>query len=160
MTGKAGVKAGLIGAAVLVVLALLNLIPVVFLRLVCCVLILLAYVGIGVLAGSYLTPPRNAGGGAGAGAIAGLIGGAAFGIASTIISAVQAAIGVAGAVIDPDLMRQFTELGVDIDPEILTLFAGAGGVVIGGSLCCLGSLAIGAVLGAIGGAVFGAAKSD
>ena len=160
MTGKAGVKAGLIGAAVLVVLALLNLIPVPFLGCVCCALILLAYVGIGVLAGYYLTPPRTAGAGAGAGAIAGLISGAAFGIASIIISVVQTAIGVAGAVVDPELMRQFTELGVDIDPEILTLFTGAGGVAVGGGLCCLGSLAIGAALGAIGGAIFGAAKSD
>ena len=41
---------------------------------------------------------------------------------------------------------------------------GAGGGVAGGltvgAMCCLGSLAIGAALGAIGGAIFGAAKSE
>ena len=47
MAGKAGLKAGLIGAAALVVLVLLSLIPVPALNCVCCGADILAYLGIG-----------------------------------------------------------------------------------------------------------------
>ena len=165
MAGNAGLKAGLIGAAILFVLTLLALIPVAFLDCVCCGVELLAYAGIGVLAGSFLTAPRDAGTGAGAGAIAGVISGLVAGIISMIVAAIQGATGAASAgLLDPQMLEQLTELGVELDPEMLEIFtgagAGAGMGILGGSLCCVGSLAIGAALGAIGGAIFGASKSD
>jgi len=40
------------------------------------------------------------------------------------------------------------------------MFTGTGGVAIVGGICCLTGLAAGAALGAIGGAIFGAAQPD
>jgi len=159
MTGKAGLKAGLIGAAVVLVLTLLSQIPGV--GCVCCGLTWLVYAGIGALAGFFLTPPRAAGTGAGAGAIAGLVSGAVGGIIWIIILAIQMALAgpeEIASTINPEQMRQLVELG--IDPEMFTIFSGVGGVAIGGGLCCLTGLAIGAGMGAIGGAIFAAIKSD
>ncbi len=162
MAGKAGLKAGLIGVAVMLVLTLLALIPLAALQCVCCGVDLLAYAGIGVLAAFFLTPPRTAGTGAGAGAIAGLISGAGAGLINLVVTAVRVATrGPVGSmpVIDPQVLRQLREYGVD-PQEFARFTQGWSGVGIGGSLCCLGSLAIGAALGAIGGAIFAAAKAE
>lgn len=159
MTGKAGLKAGLIGAAVILVMTLLNQIPGV--GCFCCPLTFLVYAGIGALAGFFLIPPRTAGTGAGAGAIAGLISGAISGLVWSIVMAIQMALAGPGEImsyIDPRQMQQLTELG--IDPEMFTMFSGVGGVAITGGLCCLTGLAAGAGLGAIGGAIFAAVKAD
>ena len=61
MAGKAGLKAGLIGGGVLVVLTLIALIPIPFLSCICCGVDLLVYLGVGALAANFLTPPRTAG---------------------------------------------------------------------------------------------------
>ena len=159
MTGKAGLKAGLIGAGIMLVLTLLSQIPGV--GCVCCGLTWLVYAGIGALAGFFLTPPRAAGTGAGAGAIAGLVSGAVGGIDWIIVLAIQMALtgpGEIASAIDPEQMRQLIELG--IDPEMFTMFSGVGGVAIGGGLCCLTGLAVGAGMGAVGGAIFAAVKPD
>lgn len=164
MAGKAGLKAGLIGGAIMLVLALLGLIPVPLLNVCCCGVQLLAYAGIGILAGFFLTPPRTAGTGAGAGAIAGVVSGVVAGVVGMLIAAIRMAIaGPAGQIvsaIDPETMRQLAELGIDITPRMLATFSGWGGVAVGGSLCCLGWLVIGAALGAVGGAIFAATKSE
>jgi len=159
MAGKAGLKAGLIGAGIILVLTLLGQIPTV--GCVCCGLSWLAYAGIGALAGFFLTPPRAAGAGAGAGAIAGLISGAVGGIVWIIIMAIQVAFIGTGDImsaIDPQTMRQLLELGVD--PQMFSTFSGVGGVAIAGGMCCLTGLAVGAGLGAAGGAIFAASKAD
>ena len=165
MAGKAGLKAGLIGAAVIFVITLLSLIPMLLpkastLNCVCCGLEFIVFAGIGVLAGFFLTPPREAGAGAGAGAVAGLVSGLVDGVLSIIIAAIQVA--VVGtdfvSVLDPEQIKMLTDLGVD--PSSFATFSGWGGVAIGGGLCCVGYLVIGAALGAIGGAIFAAAKSD
>jgi len=161
VTGKAGLKAGLIGAAIILVVTLLNQIPGV--GCVCCPVTFLVYAGIGALAGFFLTPPRTAGAGAGAGAIAGLISGAVSGLAWSIIMAIQMALTGPEEIvsaIDPEMVRQLAELGVDIDPEMLAMFSGVGGGALVGSLCCLTGLAAGAALGAIGGVIFAAVKAD
>ncbi|RLC75771.1 MAG: hypothetical protein DRJ03_29740 [Chloroflexi bacterium] len=159
MTGKAGLKAGLIGAAIILVMTLLSQIPGV--GCFCCALTWLVYAGIGALAGFFLTPPRAAGSGAGAGAIAGLVSGAAGGIIWIIVMAITVALGGTGDImsaIDPQTMRQLLDLG--IDPDMFAIFSGVGGVAIGGAMCCLTGLAIGAGMGAIGGAIFAAAKPN
>jgi len=162
MAGKAGLKAGLIGAAVMLVLTLLNLIPIPALGCICCGVQLLAYVAVGALAGYFLVPPRAAGTGAGAGAIAGLITGAAGGLVGIVVAAIRMATGAPGTGIpgvDPEVLRQLRDLGVD--PRTLGRFTrGWIGVGVGGGLCCLAGLAIGAGLGAIGGVIFAAAKSE
>ena len=167
MAGKAGLKAGLIGAAVLVVLSLLSLIPIPALNCICCGVDFLVYIGIGVLGGYFLTPPRTAGTGAGAGAVAGVVSGLISGVVGTIIAVIQAAVGGATSMLDPGVLDMFGEFGAEIDPEMLEFFtdpamgagAGIGAGAIGGSICCLAGLVVGAGLGAIGGAIIGAAKS-
>ncbi len=159
MTGKAGLRAGLIGAGIMLVVTLLSQIP--FISCICCALTWLVYAGIGALAGNFLPPPRNAGTGAGAGAIAGLISGAAGGIVWIIVMAIQMVTGSTGDVmpmIDAETMRQLVELG--IDPEMFAMLSGTVGAVIAGGMCCLMGLATGAGMGAIGGAIFAAAKSE
>ena len=160
MDFQAGLKGGLIGGALLFVLSLLSLIPVPFLSFCCCGLTILAYVGAGALAGNFLSPPRTAGAGAGAGAIAGVISGLVNGIVGMIISAIRMAIAGADVMttMDPAMVQPLIDAG--IDPELFSIFAGWGGVALGGGLCCLGSLVIGAALGAIGGAILAAAKSE
>jgi hypothetical protein len=165
MSGQAGLKAGLIGAGVMVVLVLLNLIPslipaVGVLGCACCGVELLAYAGAGALAGVFLSPPRTTGAGAGAGAIAGVLSGVGAGIMTIITAAGRMAFagGQMVSAIDPAQARQLIDAG--IDPQMLTIFAGWGGVFLGGGLCCLGWIAIGAGLGALGGLIFAAAKKD
>jgi len=73
MAGRANLKAGLIGAGVVIVLALIGrFVPLQrALMWLSTVIGLLAYAGIGVPAGGYVTPPRSPGRGAGAGTVAG-----------------------------------------------------------------------------------------
>jgi hypothetical protein len=159
MVGNAGLKAGLIGAGVIFLTTLLGQIPMI--GCVCCGLNLLIYAGIGALAGFFLIPPRAAGTGAGAGAVAGLISGAVNGIVQVIVMVVKLLIAGPGtftSAIDPATMRQLVEMG--IDPEMFAMFTGTGGVALGGGMCCLASLALGAALGAVGGAIFAAAQPD
>ncbi len=159
MTGKAGLRAGLIGAGIILVVTLLSQIP--YVSCICCGLTWLVYAGIGALAGNFMTPPRTAGTGAGAGAIAGLISGAAAGVVWIIVMAIQMVMGGTGEItpfIDPETMRQLVELG--IDPEMFARLSGTVGAVIAGGMCCLTGLATGAGMGAIGGAIFAAAKPE
>jgi len=156
MTMQASLKAGAIGAGAAVILALIGLIP-------CAgcftwILGLLLYVGVGALAAYWLPPVRTAGGGAGAGALAGVIAAIIGGIVNMIIAVIRVAIAgphTMATQIPPDVMRQLMEAG--IDPSI---FMGLGGALIGGSICCGVGLVIAAVLGAVGGLIFAAAKPE
>jgi hypothetical protein len=153
VVGKAGLKAGLIGMVILVVMTLLNqfvLLPIsqVF-TWISCGINLLIYVGIGVLAAFFLVPPRAPGQGAGAGAIAGLISGVVSSAVGVAILFAQMASGQGIPGVDPQQMQQLTESGMD--PAIL---------VASGSIGALCGLAIGIGLTAIGGAIFAAVKPD
>jgi hypothetical protein len=146
VAGKGGLKAGLIGAALMLVVTLVNnlLLPVganIALPLISCGVSSLIYVGIGVLAGIFLVPPRTTNKGAGAGAIAGLISGAVAGVVGLILVLT----GVSKAS-DPQQMQQLAEAG--INPTL---------VVIPGAIC---GLAISTGLGAVGAAIFSAIKPD
>jgi hypothetical protein len=159
MSGKPAIKAGLIGAVVILVMTLLSQIPGV--GCFCCPPTVLAYAAIGALAGFFLLPPRTAGTGASAGAIAGLISGAVGGLIWIVALAVQMAIVGTGDImstLDPEVIRQLAELG--IDPDTLAVFSGVGGVALGGGMCCLAGLAAGAGFGAAGGAIFAAIKPE
>ena len=148
MAGKAGLKAGLIGLVVLLVMTVINnLLPISGgLVYVLCGISMLIYVGIGVLAGFFLAPPRVAGQGAGAGAIAGLISGAINGVVGFIIISVRLAQGLGYPGLDAQQMQQLNEMGMN-----LQLLA------IPGAVC---GAAIGAGVAAIGGAIFAAVKPD
>ena len=84
-------KAGLIGAAVLVLLNLIGLIPL--LGCITLPLTVLTYGVIGGLAASYLPPVRAAGQGAGQGALAALVAALVGGIVGLIIAVIQASLG-------------------------------------------------------------------
>ena len=157
---KAWMKAGLIGAAVLVVLSLLGLIP--FLACITGPLTFLAYIGIGSLAASYLPARRVAGTAAGQGALAALLAGFIGGIFSTIIAVAQAAMGGtarAFANLPPEMMQQFRDLGMD--PQMFATSAGAVGIAaITGLVCCTAGIFIAAALGAIGAAIYASVKPE
>jgi hypothetical protein len=152
-----GVKAGLVGAAVAVLLSLLRLVPCI--GCIASILGLALYVGAGVLAAYWLTPPRTTGDGAGAGAIAGLITALAGGVVNIVVGAIQFTLmGGQAAVlheIPPESLRQLEQAG--IDPRI---FVSLGGIVGIEATCCVAGLVIAAVLGAIGGMIMASAKSN
>jgi hypothetical protein len=151
MTFKNGLKAGAIGAAVAVVLTLLGLIPVVG----CCfsILILVLWIGVGVLAGYFgkSDPMQTAGEAAKAGAVAGAITALGGGLVSTIIAIIRVAMGQTAQAlsqIPPEQLRQLRQAGVDP-----ALFSSAGGVIGIASCCCLVGILLAAALGAGGGAL-------
>jgi len=157
---QAGLKAGAVGAGVIVILNLIGLIPCV--GCITCILGLLAYVGAGALAAYWLPPTRTAGQGAGAGAIAGVVAGIVSGFVNMIIAAVQFAIsGGPGTMMNqmrqlpPEVMDQLYQAGVDP-----AMFASIGGVIVVSSVCCVLGFTLSAVLGAIGGVIFAAAKPE
>jgi hypothetical protein len=165
MSGKAGLKAGLIGAGVAFLLTLTNLlptlVPIPVLGCVCCALPLLGYIGAGVLGGFFLTPPRNTGAGAGAGAIAGLLSGVGTTIAWVINTGISMAVTGTQSIasgLDPQMLQQLSEIGMS--PQMFAALSGVTGLLIGGGMCCLFSLALGAGVGALGGLIFAAAKKD
>jgi len=154
---KAGLKAGLVGAGVAVVLSLLGLLPC--LGCIAVFLGLLSYVGVGMLAAYWLEPPRTTGDGAGAGAIAGLIAAVVGGVVNMILGAIQfTLLGGPRAMMSqfpPDVLEQLRVTG--IDPRI---FASMGGVLATGAICCSVGLVLAVLLGAVGGAIMAAAKPD
>jgi hypothetical protein len=157
---QAGLKAGAVGAGVIILLNLIALIPCA--GCITCILGLLAYVGAGALAAYWLPPTRAAGQGAGAGAIAGVVAGIVGGIVNMIIAALQFAIsgGPEAAMrqmgqLPPEVMDQLYQAGVDP-----MLFASIGGVIGVSAMCCVIGFILAAVLGAIGGVIFAAAKPE
>lgn len=149
-------KAGLVGAGVLVVLDLVGLIP--FVGCVTLLLGIVAYLGIGMLAAYWMPPPRMAGSGAGQGALAAVLAALIGGVVSTIIATIQFAVADTAAImsqVPADSLQQLEEVG--IDPSLLI---GPGAGAMYGSVCCLIGLILAAILGAVGGAVFAGLKAD
>lgn len=154
---NATLKAGLIGAAVAVVLSLLSLVPC--LGCIASVLALVLYVGVGVLAAYWMEPPRDPGAAAGAGAIAGLIAALAGGITGIIATTIRFSVTGGQAAImrqlPPEILRQLREAGVP--PR---MFASTGAILGTSTVCCLFGLALAAGLGAAGGAIMAAIESE
>lgn len=155
-------KAGLIGVGILVVLNLIGLVQV--LGCITAPLTLVTYVVVGVLAASYMPPKREAGTAAGQGALAAVVAGLGGGMVSLVISLVRAGTGgmFQGAQVlsslPPDIQSQIRDLGVS--PEILTGAGGIGAAAVCGSVCCVGGIIFAAILGAIGAAIYAAAKPE
>lgn len=151
MTGKAGLKAGLIGTGVMLVWTIVGrLVPLSGIWVwVSTGISLLTYAGIGVLASLLLAQPRTPGKGAGAGAISGLISGLIAGGVGVAILLVQ--ISGTGDVptMTPQQLEQIRQLGQSGPPLPLLLAPSA---------VCI--MAIGSGLAAIGGAILAAVKPD
>lgn len=149
-------KAGLVGAAVLVLINVLGLIPCV--GFLTCILSLVAYIGIGVLAAYWMPPIREAGPAAAQGAGAAALGALIGGIVNSIITAIQwVAIDPAEilSMLPASQLQQLQEAG--LDP---TMFAHPGYGIAVASFCCLGGMILAAILGGVGGAVFAGIKAD
>lgn len=149
-------KAGLVGAAALVVLDILGLIPCV--GAFTCILGLVVYIGIGVLTAYWMPPARMAGPAAGQGAMAAVLAALISGIVNTIIITLQMAVTDTAAIlsqIPAEQLQQLQEAG--IDPS---MFTGPGFAIGTGSICCIMGLILAAILGAVGGAVFAGIKPD
>lgn len=156
MAGRAGLKAGPIGAAVIAVLTVLSILlggPSPILGRMGGGLILVAYAAAGALAAFFLSPPRSAVMGARAGALAGLFAGAGSGIVWFIAAIVRI------AQVSWDGWTPIVGLREMPPPADVGLTSGALAALIGG-LCFGTSLIAGASLGAIGGAVFSTARRD
>ena len=152
-------KAGLVGAAILVVLNLLGMIPCV--GFVTCILGVVAYAGIGALAAYWMPPIRQPSSAAGQGALAAVIAAFVGGLVNTIVLLIQAsAVGSAQLLsqFPPETMRQLQAAGVD--PGMLDTFTGPVGAITGGSLCCAGGMVLAALLGDLGGAIVAAIKPE
>lgn len=151
MVGKAGLKAGLIGMAVMVVLAVLNqfLVTSTALSLVSCGIGVLLYVGIGVLAGFFVAPPRSAADGAKAGLIAGLVAGIVAVVVGSALMFVRLRMGYGMPGVDPQQLQQLLESGMS---RGIMIASGVGGLV------CGMALDVGAAAG--GGALLAAIKVD
>ena len=150
MDMQAVLKAGGIGAVVVIVLNLFGLIPCV--GCITFILVLLAYVGVGILAALWMTPPRTAGSGATNGAVAAVVTALIAGLINIVVLAIYGAVTGASqlAQLPPEQLQLLTEAG--IDPTMLVGPMASAGV---GAFCCTIYLFIGAALGAIGGAIWG-----
>ncbi len=151
-------RAGLIGAGVIIVVNLLSLVSALGGLLLPLEVVALA--GVGVLAASFMLPRREIGRGAGQGALAGLLTGLVSGIRLVILAGVGiAAIGGTQGIISqmpPQLLQQYSQAGID-PSAVLT----SGMITSVVALCCLPSTLIGgALLGALGGLIFAAAKPE
>lgn len=154
MVGKAGLKAGLVGTAVMAVWTVIGrfIPPSGALMWVSSGVSLLLYAGIGVLAGFFLSPPRKPNKGAGAGALAGLTSGVIAGTIGTLILVTQMAAGGDVPGFNPQQAEQMQRLiNMGIDPKTFALMA------LPGVICIT---AIGAGLAAVGGAIFAAVRTD
>jgi len=148
-------KAGLIGAFVLLVLNVIGVVPCVG----CFTLILgiLAYAGIGALAAYYLPPTREAGTAAWQGALAAVIAALVGGIVQTIIVTIRMAVTDSAAAFSqmpPEVLQQMQEMGLDATTMGPTFG------LLGGGICCGSGVLLAIILGAIGGAIFAAAKPE
>jgi hypothetical protein len=157
MVGKAGLKAGLIGLVVMVVISLINQLLLVelfaaqpLLSLASCGVSIVLYVGIGLLAGIFLTPPRSAGDGAKAGLIAGLISALVSTALGVVMIVIRTRSGAPLPGVTPEQLQMMEEQGVNLG--LITLLSGALGAVCGAGL--------GAGAAAAGGALLAAIKPD
>jgi hypothetical protein len=157
MIGKAGLKAGLIGLAVMVVISLINqlLLAELFaaqpmLSLASCGVSVVLYVGIGVLAAFFLPAPRSAGDGAKAGLIAGLISAVVSVLLGVVILVIRTRSGAPLPGVTPEQLEMMEQQGMNLG--LITLISGSVGAVCGAGL--------GAGAAAAGGALLAAIKPD
>ncbi len=147
-------KAGGIGLGGGLVLGLASQVPLV--GLLCCCLVPIAWVGAGVLYGLFAKnndTEINAGQFAIGGAIAGL----AAGVGTSIINIIASSIVLMTSDIS-DLMSIYTDLGIDLPPEMLDVYANGGGTgyaILGVVMVMCGMVFFAAAAGAIGGAAYG-----
>ncbi len=156
-------KAGLIGGGVLSLLTVLSgvstLLPAGVSNLVgccACIAFLLAYLGVGVLAAYWLTPPRTAGEGAKEGALAGLVAGAIDGVVTVVMALILGATGAYQQMLSqmpPEAVDALEQMG------LAGLFS-TGGSALGACLGSICGILWAVAMGALGGVVLAALKRE
>lgn len=156
----AGVKGGLIGAVLAVIMFFIGG----SLGLITLALVVLVPIVVGVLGGAFLTGPRTVGRGAGAGAIAAALAGLVYGVIVTVVVAINLGQLSDAQLIDainsnPSTAQQLQTQGITA-AQIAQTIRQFGPLGIG--LCCvLGGPLIWALLGTLGGMIgrsFGSQK--
>lgn len=153
MDTQAVLKAGGVGAGVLVLLTLFSLIPCV--GCFTWILVLLAYVGIGVLTANWMSPPRDGSSGAKNGAIAAAIAATVAGLVNIVIQGAYFAMTGASqmtqvlADLPPAQLESLRQAGID------STALGIGAVIVATGGCCLLGILLAAGLGAAGGYFWG-----
>jgi hypothetical protein len=146
-------KAGLIGAAAVVGLQILSIIPCV--GCVTWLLIYVAYGCIGALAVYWMPAPRQPGPAAGQGALAGAIAGAIGGGVALIIG-----LGLTVLFAPMEFLGYYMG-GTGVDPSMVwETIAGVVGTVTCGTGCYALMVGLAAGLGALGGVIFAAIQSE
>lgn len=157
MTGKAGLKAGLVGGGVAAILSFTTFIPC--LQCISTPLMFLAYAMAGALAAYWLPKPRTAGDGAAAGAVAGAVAGALGGIVWMIVSAVAYSVMGGTEYVVRNLPPEFIDMLRQYGMDPRAVFAPS--VVNAVNAGCCAVMFLGAVgLGALTGAIFGASRGE
>ncbi|MBE7471101.1 MAG: hypothetical protein DPW09_23450 [Anaerolineae bacterium] len=153
MNIQAILKAGGVGAGILLVLNVLGLIPCV--GCITLILSLLVYAGVGVLAALWMPAPRDGASGAKNGAVAAVVAGLVSGLINMVLAGIQFSISGTSQMtqvindLPPDQAAALAELG--ISPAALGI-----GAVLGITTgCCLIGVLIAAGLGAAGGYYWG-----
>ena len=146
-------RAGLVGAAAVVALQFVGIIPCVG-----CVTWILGYVAygcIGALAAYWMSPPREPAPAAGHGALAGAIAGAIGGAVGLIL-----ALGMTAIFVPLGVLAESLE-GTGLDPSALwEAFAAMVGSVTCGTGCYALGVGVAAGLGALGGLIFAAVQPE
>lgn len=157
MTGKAGLKAGLVGGGVAAILSFTTFIPC--LQCVSIPLMLLAYAMAGALAAHWLPKPRTAGDGAAAGAVAGAVAGALGGVVWMIVSAVAFSVMGGTEYIVRNLPQEYIQMLQEYGIDPWAVFApGVVNAVNAG--CCAITFLAAVGIGALTGAIFGASRGE
>jgi len=163
---SAWLKAGLIGGVILFFLDIIGQIPI----LCCCIplLMLIVYIVVGVMAASYMLPPRDTGKAAGQGALAAVVASLIGGLINLIISVVRTLfwsttqVGQIWTDLPPEARYMLRDMGIEPEffNQIGSYAGGIAGTTVCGTICCLGGVIIAAMLGAIGAAIYASTKSD
>ncbi len=142
---RAGLLAGAIGAAILILISLCNLAAPRISQAISCLVALFdlaLYVVIGALAAHWLQTPRTAGRGLGAGAIAGLVMGLVA-IVWTVIRFLSLGATALATQFPPELLRQLREIGITPQSLVVAVLVLS---VICGPLLTIGLSAIGGLI--------------
>jgi ABC-type Fe3+ transport system permease subunit len=161
LDNKSLMRAGGIGAGVLVVVSILSAVTALFFPLlvfICCCLVIILYAGIGAGYGYFSIQngnPSDPGQFALGGAIAAAAASIVAGIVGAIVQAIMAALNL-GAAATAAQLEAF-----DLPPEATAAFGMSAGFSIAEAFVsiCLGFF-IAAALGAIGGAIYGATQQN
>jgi len=162
---QAGLKAGLIGGVIAIVLALIGQIPCLG-WLIACFGTLILWIGVGAWAVSLggeeiQTVSEGAGAGAVAGAVTAVIGGVVNIVMGLVRAAIFGATAAASALsqIPPEAWRALRDLG--IEPSLFFGWTtGPLAALIGGTFGCLVGIAIAVVLGGLGGLLWKTMKAS